>query len=381
MNLNTNQQKEKKKYKKEYEAWKKGQEEIKKSGGLLVVGTEKHESRRIDNQLRGRSGRQGDPGRSIFIISLEDDLMRIFGGDQIAGLMNKFNFPEDQPLTHSLVTRVITQAQVKVEGFNFEQRKRTVDYDDVLNKQRSIIYDIRRKIIVDEINHEELFFEKLNNAIDRIIQFNVDQDGAVDYEKVIDEFRTIVPFDDHSRKHILENVEKVKTDTKIKEIFLKICEDLHNQRKEAFGGEDNMNRLLQFVSLKTIDTLWMNHLTDMDDLRSGVGLRGYAQKDPLVEYKNEAFQKFEQLVATIDDEVVHRVYRTQVNIPQPVAKEQKKIQTNQSAAEIGAEAAQEKKQKELEKKVKDDGDKLSRNDPCPCGSGKKWKKCHYPNIP
>ncbi len=371
----------KEKYKKEYEAWKKGQEEIKKSGGLLVVGTEKHESRRIDNQLRGRSGRQGDPGRSIFIISLEDDLMRIFGGDQIANLMNKFNFPEDQPLTHSLVTRVITQAQVKVEGFNFEQRKRTVDYDDVLNKQRSIIYDIRRKIIVDEVNHEELFFEKLNNAIDRIIQFNIDQDGAVDYEKVIDEFRTIVPFDDHSRKHILENVEKVKTDAKIKEIFLKICEDLHNQRKEAFGGQDHMNRLLQFVSLKTIDTLWMNHLTDMDDLRSGVGLRGYAQKDPLVEYKNEAFQKFEQLVTTIDDEVVHRVYRTQVNLPQPVVKEPKKIQTNQSAAEIGAEAAQEKKQKELEKKVKDDGDKLSRNDPCPCGSGKKWKKCHYPIVP
>lgn len=372
----------KEKYKKEYDFWKKGQEEIKKLGGLLVIGTEKHESRRIDNQLRGRSGRQGDPGRSIFIISLEDDLMRIFGGDQIAGLMGRFNFPEDQPLTHSLVTRVITQAQVKVEGFNFEQRKRTVDYDDVLNKQRSIIYDLRRKIIVDEVDHEALFFEKLENSVDGIIQFNTEpQDNVIDYEKVVDEFRTIVNFDDHSRKHLLENVEAAKNSHNIKEIFMKVCRDLHEKRKEAFGGQENSNRLLQFVSLKTIDTLWMNHLTDMDDLRSGVGLRGYAQKDPLVEYKNEAFQKFEQLVASIDDEVVHRVYKMQVHVPHPTVEVSKKATTNQSASEIGQDAARAKSQKELEKKTQDDGLKLGRNDPCPCGSGKKWKKCHLNREP
>ena len=162
---------------------------------------------------------------------------------------------------------------------------------------------------------------------------------------------------------------------------MKVCRDLHEKRKEAFGGQENSNRLLQFVSLKTIDTLWMNHLTDMDDLRSGVGLRGYAQKDPLVEYKNEAFQKFEQLVALIDDEVVHRVYKMQVHVPHPTVEVSKKATTNQSASEIGQDAARAKSQKELEKKTQDDGLKLGRNDPCPCGSGKKWKKCHLNREP
>lgn len=381
-------EKGKKKFEKEHSEWKKAHEQVKKSGGLYVIGTEKHESRRIDNQLRGRSGRQGDPGSSIFILSLEDDLMRIFGGDQISNMMTRFNFPEDQPLTHGLVTRVLVQAQVKVEGFNFETRKRTLEYDDVLNKQREIIYGRRRKILEGSQSPADLIMEKVRASIERIVSFNLDYgEEAGGYAKIIEDFVTIVPFDEQSQKQILAQIEG-KSNSEVIDLLYSIVEKIQKQREEEFKKE-NVDQILKAVVLQSIDNLWMDHLTSIDDLRTGIGLRGFAQRDPIVEYKKEAFKLFETLMTSIDDEMVHRAFRINIHVHHnhPHAPSAQDGVTNQDESEIGEKGVQKNKEKvkqaEDERKapVKNNGAKIGRNDPCWCGSGKKFKKCHYPNLP
>ncbi|PJA90637.1 MAG: preprotein translocase subunit SecA, partial [Candidatus Levybacteria bacterium CG_4_9_14_3_um_filter_36_7] len=253
---------------------------VKKAGGLLVIGTEKHESRRIDNQLRGRSGRQGDPGRSIFVVSLEDDLMRIFGGEQISNLMTRFNFPEDQPLTHSLVTRVITQAQVKVEGFNFEIRKNLLDYDDVLNKQREILYKTRREIVENDEKVGELVLEKVRNQIARIVSFRLEtEDLDTKNEEIIEEFTTILPFDEASKKELLGQVKQFHAPDELIEFLFGLARQVY-QKREEMSGKEASDYMAKIVTLSTIDNLWMDHLTAMEDLRTGIGLRGYGQRDP-----------------------------------------------------------------------------------------------------
>lgn len=365
----------KKKFDKEMAAWKKEHDEVVTAGGLFVIGTEKHESRRIDNQLRGRSGRQGDPGRSMFVISLEDDLMRVFGGESIANLMTRFNFPEEVPLTHPLVTRVITQAQIKVEGFNFENRKHVLEYDDVLNKQREIIYKMRRKLLEEELDAEEYVTEKVHSEIARIVTANLEALPPEEaHKKILEDFVGVIPFDEHSQKHLHEEITKRDQDgVAIIEFMTKIATDLQAKRVEQFGNE-TMKTLSKLISLNIIDNLWMEHLTSIEDLRTGIGLRGYAQRDPLVEYKNEAFTMFEKLMNNIDDGVVSRFFRVNpVQIPEPVEIPQDKIITNQPESEVS-----EKKETKKIIASTDATKKLSRNDPCPCGSGKKWKKCHYP---
>lgn len=375
----------KKKFEKEMALWQKEHDEVLSIGGLYVIGTEKHESRRIDNQLRGRSGRQGDPGKSVFIISLEDDLMRVFGGDQIAGLMTRFNFPEDQPLTHSLVTRVITQAQVKVEGFNFESRKYTVEYDDVLNKQREIVYGMRRELL-EGSDHEQFILERLANAID----LGVDMQFAIHPEEpnqaILDEFVEIIPLDAHSQKHILEQLETRHELDEKKEFLKNLSHDIFKRREEELTKE-LMNQLIKAVSLQVIDNLWMNHLTAMEDLRIGIRLQAFSQKDPLVEYKNEAFGLFEKLINGIDDGIVTRIFKVQIVTEQP-AIDVSSAQTNQGAEEVGSEVVERQKTKVRRQKTVDGSiekdesgkpKKLGRNDPCWCGSGKKYKKCHYPD--
>lgn len=376
-----------KKFEKEKAAWQKEHDEVLKLGGLYVLGTEKHESRRIDNQLRGRSGRQGDPGKSVFIISLEDDLMRIFGGDQIAGLMTRFNFPEDQPLTHGLVTRVITQAQVKVEGFNFESRKYTVEYDDVLNKQREIVYGMRRELLEGE-DHEKFITERLDTSINSFVEMQYVMENDDVNKAILDAFVGIVPLDPHSQKHILEQLETRGEKEEKKEFLTTLSHDIFKRRIEELGV-DISNQLIKAVSLQVIDNLWMNHLTAMEDLRIGIRLQAFSQKDPLVEYKNEAFRLFEKLIGGIDDGIVTRIFKVQIVTEQPTINTSA-ASTNQGAEEIGSEAVEKKaKSKKLvsgnqpngvsasggEEKLK----KLGRNDPCWCGSGKKYKKCHYPN--
>lgn len=370
-----------KQFEKEHAVWQKEHDEVLERGGLLVVGTEKHESRRIDNQLRGRSGRQGDPGRSIFIISLEDDLMRIFGGDQIAGLMTRFNFPEDQPLTHGLVTRVITQAQVKVEGFNFEGRKYTVEYDDVLNKQREVIYGLRRDLLLSDEDHKDFILERVNKTVDSIVDTSFDFAEIENPDlNIIQEFVEIVPFDEHSQKHLVEQIAAISEREEKKEFLKNIAKDLFTKRKEEFGMEV-INQLIKAVGLQVIDNLWMDHLTAMEDLRIGMRLQAFSQKDPLVEYKNQAFSLFEKLLTAVDDGIVTRIYKVQLVTQAPPIDAGPNVTTNQPESEVGETKKTVRKTKpQVADSNGDEKKKLGRNDPCWCGSGKKFKKCHWPNL-
>ena len=372
-------------FKKEYDVWKKEHDKVKEAGGLLVVGTEKHESRRIDNQLRGRSGRQGDPGKSVFVLSLEDDLMRVFGGEQIAGLMTRFNFPEDMPLTHPLVTRVISQAQVKVEGFNFEVRKNLLEYDDVLNKQREVVYNLRRSMISGDKKPSEYLKEKIQEEAVRITMAHF-TDVDHNAKDIVEDFLTIVPFDEHSKKHLIEQVEAFKTPEEISEFLAGLVKQLDEGREKQFGKEA-IDNILKLVSLTSIDNVWMEHLTAMEDLRTGIGLRGYGQRDPLVEYKNEAYTMFERLLGAIDDGITHRAYKINIQaVPQAPLEQlegHKHVHTNAPESEVSEENRKLKGKAQASglknnSQVLSEGKKLGRNDPCWCGSGKKWKKCHYP---
>ena len=349
----------------ENEEWKKAHKEVVSLGGLHVIGSERHESRRIDNQLRGRSGRQGDPGTSRFFVSLEDDIMRLFGGDQVARLMTIFKLPEDVPLEHPMVSRAIEQAQIKVEGFHFDSRKHLVEYDDVLNKQREIVYRRRRKIIEGERLKDKIL-ENISAEVTNVVAI-YSSEGSVDRQKIVTEFITIIPFDPASQEQLVKQLEQMHASGQISEFLTKLTSDMYENREKQVTTEI-MAQVERWVSLNVIDNLWMDHLDAIDDLREGIGLRGYGQRDPLVEYKNEAFSMFEQLIAAIDHEIVHRIYKVQVQTaPTPITQAAKQMKTNaeSSSPQPKVNPAQ----------------KLGRNDPCPCGSGKKWKHCHYPNIP
>jgi preprotein translocase subunit SecA len=421
-------------------------------GGLYVIGTERHESRRIDNQLRGRSGRQGDPGGTKFFVSLEDDLMRIFGGDQVAKVMNFLKMPEDQPIEHGLVSKAIESAQKKVEGHNFDIRKHTVEYDDVMNQQRQIIYGVRDQVlhiaagkpftrpgIVDETDQsvakslKELILEKVDQQIVSIVSMH-SQEGT-EYEKIAEEFGTIVPFDEGSRHNLVEQLKQIGNADQIDEFLIKLARDLYEEKEKVVGSEI-MRQMEVFVYLNTIDTFWLQHLVNMDDLRSGINLRGYAQRDPLVEYKREGFDMFERMMAEIDGEITRRIYKFNVDhhhhqAPQPVVDLSKTTEIHEEAldeqnlieevgqlmdhtpgegvsvkvegssndqayssqptrqvveqtattkvtVEKGGQVVSEQLYGAQGQATKSHG-KIGRNDPCWCGSGKKYKKCHYPN--
>lgn len=382
----------------EYDRWQKNHDEVLSLGGLYVIGTERHESRRIDNQLRGRSGRQGDPGKSRFFVGLDDEIMRLFGGDNIAGLMTRFNMPEDVPLEHPLVSRAIEQAQVKVEGFNFDRRKQLVEYDDVLNKQREIIYKQRREILEhadekkDSMKEETL--QRLDNSVAALVMSAeaVPGDTSVG-EKIVSEFSTIIPFDENSKKDLATQIEQIPDQGARVNMLTEIARKAYEEREKQVKPEV-MRQIENFVTLSVIDNLWMDHLDVVDNLREGIGLRAYGQKDPLVEYKNEAFRMFETLVSGIDDEISHRIFKIQVANP-----ETPHVHVTEKAAgeEMGAEEVSisaKSKQSDshspvgMERMAAGIGtagssvspkNKPGRNDPCWCGSGKKYKKCHYPN--
>jgi len=349
-------------------------------GGLHITGTERHEARRIDNQLRGRSGRQGDPGSSRFYVSLQDDIMRLFGGETVANLMTALKIPEDIPIENALVSKAIENAQNKVEGHNFDIRKHLVEYDDVMNKQREIIYGMRREILAGKTskaaarekeenlepeNDQETFslkeniLDKLSEEIETIVYIN-QADGVVNYEKIAQEFSTIIPFDETSRDQIKTEISQIKDQNKIIEFLNKIVVDLYETREKELGPETS-RQIEKLVLLSTIDALWMNHLDDIDDLREGIGLRGYGQRDPLVEYKAESFKLFENLIDSIDFEVTRRIFKVQV---QPQTQEVKPV----NAPSSGNPTFSSKQ-------------KIGRNDPCSCGSSLKWKKCGLINAP
>jgi preprotein translocase subunit SecA len=338
------------------ETCEKEKEEVIRLGGLHIIGTERHEARRIDNQLRGRSGRQGDPGSSRFYLSLEDDLMRIFGGDRINGLMNLLKMDENMPIENKMVSKAIENAQKRVEAHNFDIRKHLLEYDDVMNKQRQAIYSFRREIlqsdsvkdrilemIENEVEDLVLIFcpesadewniEGLKDAIYGLFSINIDFDGLGDANQIAD----------HAVSHI-------------KDAY---------QRKEEEIGADLMRYIEKTVLLQVIDTQWKDHLLSLDHIKEGIGLRGYAQKDPLVEYKKEAFDIFSEMTRRINTEVLMRLFRIQVSHQR---EEEIKLKSNQRLVYNKSDGDSAKQTVQKEKKI-------GRNDPCPCGSGKKYKKC------
>ena len=360
------------------EKWKKEHEKVVKAGGLHVIGTERHESRRIDNQLRGRAGRQGDPGSSQFFLSLEDDLMRIFGGDQIKNLMDTLKIDEAQPIENGLVSRAIEQAQIKVEGFHFDTRKSLVDFDDVSNQQREIIYRLRKRILESEDIKDEIL-EKLGLQIEKV---------TLSALPVVPGLLDIIPFDDQSMKAVEAQVEKIKDKEKLKEFLIKVVRDVHAAREKQ-ATPSVMRQIEKFAYLGAIDHLWIDHLDQIDDLREGVRLRAYGQRDPLVEFKNEAYTLFETLINRIDEEIAHRVFRIsatpQQEIPLNLARENIDTSDNIGLTQKGTKKAFESH--DLAHTSKVIKTKIGRNDPCWCGKkdkeGKpvKWKKCHYPQMP
>lgn len=366
---------------KEFKRWKELHEEVIKAGGLYVIGTERHEARRVDNQLRGRSGRQGDPGSSRFYLSLEDDLMRIFGGEQISGIMDRLNLPEDQPIENALISRAIEQAQVKVEGFHFDIRKRLVEFDDVANQQREIIYKLRRRILESGDVKDEVQ-GKLKNQIEKTVLLATSQvDEKVDNDALAVGLAEIIPFDDASLRRIKDQI----TNQHDKKEFLeRILMDVYEKREKDLGTSV-MREVEKYAYLGAIDHLWMDHIDHIDDLREGVTLRAYGQRDPLVEFKNEAYQLFERLIDRVDEELSHRIFRIGVAVPQPeiplnLARENVD-RTDQTGLSGGAEQTVKSDEPAFPEKDLTSSKKIGRNDPCWCGSGKKWKHCHYPQLP
>jgi len=381
-----------KQWKKDREAWQKQHDEVVALGGLRVIGSERHESRRIDNQLRGRAGRQGDPGSTRFYVSLEDDIMRLFGGDQVSRLMSIFKLPEDVPLEHGMVSRAIQQAQIKVEGFHFDSRKHLVEYDDVLNKQREIVYRRRRSTLEGE-NQKEEIVKKMESEISTLVAVSgTEEKNGIDTDRLLREFVNIVPFDPSSQDNLKQEIVSHAGTHQTTEFLQTIVRDMYAQRETQVGGEV-MRQVERWVSLSAIDTFWMEHLDAIDDLREGIGLRGYGQREPLVEYKNEAFTLFERLMSSIDSEIVHRIFKVQVQLQPEVGSNQQQSTKNMESSEptvLPKETAISKQAKKgrtnseasssASKSPVVNTKKLGRNDLCWCGSGKKWKKCHYPAL-
>ncbi|HEX9007846.1 MAG TPA: preprotein translocase subunit SecA [Patescibacteria group bacterium] len=349
--------------------WQKEAEKVKSAGGLHIIGAVRHESRRIDNQLRGRSGRQGDPGSSRFYISLEDDIMRIFGGDQVGRLMDFLKVPEDQPLEAGMVSKAIETAQSKVESFYFDQRKNLVEYDDVMNKQRQIFYKRRFNILNGSSeNLTEIVNTDLNKEVDYLSSvYSASGISKVEADQIMKEFQSILPLDPKSA-NLVESSLVGLDEQSVKDNLGHIISQARAEQIKRFG-KDTLTQIEKLVLLDSYDELWMNHLDAIDNLRDGIGLRGYAQRDPLVEYKQESFSMFESLLSRIDSLVSHRIFRIQA---MPMNQMQAPVQNIE-----GSSPKSKKESDPVTAKPKE----IGRNDPCWCGSGKKWKKCHYPELP
>ncbi len=389
----------------EMESWQKKHDEIVRLGGLYVIGTERHEARRIDNQLRGRAGRQGDPGETRFFVALEDDLMRIFGGEQISRLMTFFNFPEDQPLTHAMVSKAIEQAQVKVEGFNFDIRKHLVDYDDVLNKQREIVYSLRRKILDLPTHNQDEFrqtiYDVFDGEVDQLVAqyfFQPQEMPKEMVDKFIEEINLIIPL----KKDRLTKLIKDRNTQGLSESIKEAIRGEFKEREKKFSSPIWLD-ITKTIFLSTMDKYWTEHLTAIEDLREGINLRGYAQLDPLVEYKNEAYSMFEKLIGDINFEAIRRLFKIEVEIKKLEDEPKEKPMEYKSASAIDPFAKAQSQSpppaqthlptsretpteaapvEQAGFKIIPPGSthkKLGRNDPCWCGSGKKYKKCHYPD--
>jgi preprotein translocase subunit SecA len=335
---------------------------VKELGGLHILGTERHESRRIDNQLRGRSGRQGDIGSSRFYLSLEDDLLRIFGSDRIAGIMDRLGMGEGEPIEHTMVSRAIESAQRRVEGRNFEIRKHLLEYDDVMNKQREVIYEQRRQILNGELRGEVLEFAE--DIAKGIVEQYTDSEAYPeewDIKSLNDALYQQFGF---KLKLGPEEIEDLTQDGLTQRIVETIRE-IYN-RKEAEFGQETWRYLERMIMLQVLDNLWKDHLLAMDHLKEGIGLRGYAQEDPLRSYKREGFQAFAAMIERIKEETIAHLMRIQ-----PVKQEEATSRYAPKEQEMVMSRGGDGGAQTIKRKDK----KVGRNDPCPCGSGKKYKKC------
>jgi preprotein translocase subunit SecA len=363
------------------EDWQQEHDSVVEAGGLHIVGTERHEARRIDNQLRGRAGRQGDPGSSRFFVSLEDDIMRRFAPEWLGNMLQKLGLEEDMPLESNMVSKALESAQTKVEGHNFDIRKHLVEYDDVMNTHRNVIYAERKKTlegadlksnILDMVREEITAIVEANAPKRYRDQWDLDllfvEAGAI--LKLPSNF-TPDEFEDLDHDEVLENL-------------LSYAEDAYNKREQELG-EERMRALERALLLKTIDSLWVEHLTAMDEMRQGIGLRGYAHIDPLVAYKNEAHDMWQQLLANIRRQLTHQIYHAEitqrpVQQPAPAATESRGTEPDGAPARepvaVGAAAAVANSGSGSEPVAAGKARKVGRNEPCPCGSGKKYKKCH-----
>ena len=342
-------------YKKYKEETKAEQEEVMKAGGLSIIGTERHESRRIDNQLRGRAGRQGDPGSSRFYISLEDDLMRLFGSERISSVVEKIGLEEDMPIEHKMLTKSIEGAQKKVEGRNFGIRKHVLQYDDVMNKQREIIYAERRRVLEGENLQEQI-----ENMIHSLIEEGVmsySQDGF-DAERFVEYmYNLFMP-----RGSIeVSDIENLKTEQVIEKVF-EIAMKIYNGKEERIGS-DRMREVERVVLLQAVDSHWIDHIDAMDQLRQGIGLRAIGQQDPVIAYTDEGFNMFNEMNAHIKEDTIKYLFN--ITIEEPVERKQV-IDVDHLSSNVDEDANSKTVRKE---------DTTGRNDDCPCGSGKKYKKC------
>ena len=355
------------------------QKKVRELGGLHVIGTERHESRRIDNQLRGRAGRQGDAGSSQFYVSTDDDLMRIFGGDRMKNLMKSLNFPEDMPIQNKMISRSLESAQRKVEGNNFDIRKHLVEYDDVLNKHRETIYRKRRQILDfsgSEENKKELsaiVLDMIASEISTVVNFHAagDHPESWNFQEIGEVMKSIFNKD----------VKGKIVDLKVREEIIKVLVDIAQSDYEKLGRSFseagiNFSDIEKGVLLRSIDTLWIEHLETIDYMRKGIGLRGYGQRDPLVEYKKEAYHIFNELNDLIQKQVVYSIYKTAEATGIMTENLLARARFFQAPPKTAIEAASHQSQDFVTQRVKnDEGEKVGRNDLCPCGSGKKYKKC------
>jgi preprotein translocase subunit SecA len=334
-------------------------------GGLHILGTERHESRRIDNQLRGRSGRQGDPGSSRFYLALEDDLLRIFGGERITGIMEKLGMEEGEPIEHNMISRAIENAQSKVEGHNFDIRKQLLEYDDVMNQQREVIYRQRREALSGKdlkAEIQEMIRDKAEEIAD---SFAGDNPHPEEWD--LKELRDVVykQFNFRLNGFDEQTLDGLNRDG-LAELIYEEAGNIYQQREAAVGSEE-FRQLERLVMLQTVDNLWKDHLLSMDHLKEGIGLRGYAQQNPLIVYKKEGYELFQDMIDRVKEETLGILYRIQIAEPEKID-DFRQPKQQQLAFSGGGEPAQKKPAKRSAKKI-------GRNAPCPCGSGKKYKKC------
>ena len=363
--------------------WKQRNQQVLESGGLFVMGTERNESRRVDNQLRGRSGRQGDPGLSRFYLSMEDSLMRIFGSDRVAGLMEKMGMEDGEAIEHPWVTKAIENAQKKVEGKNFDARKQLLEYDDVANEQRKVVYQERNALMDSENiseNIQTIREEVVNSIISRHIPYqSMEEQWDVEaLEKdLVDEFNLKLPL-----REMLEKDDDLHEET-LRDLVLEKVVDINEQKRKLYG-EEVVQQVEKAVMLRMLDIHWKEHLANMDHLRQGIGLRGYAQKNPKQEYKRESFELFSTMLETVKTTVVTTLSKFEISTDAPEPQPQPPVdQSKMKFEHAQSQAAPPPAQQNNDATASDtaqpytrDMPKVGRNEPCPCGSGKKYKRCH-----